>query len=226
MLFNERYIFHFFVHIESMSIGSTRKRTRGGVNTGKSLVEKYTKLPIKKRLSTHDISHTWTEREKTICGDLLLDFLKKKSKVFRTAASHDLTDTIVVEKVKEYEDRLEFTLSPFPTVYSPLFLGDLDEELTKSIPGFSLRLRGDVKKHTFFSPEDKSEAFTATTYTDAFIPCFVYKRVSIGDPYWILFIALIVIIFAGCYFSIFRSIYSEEGYSTASALTEVLKAFF
>ena len=78
-----------------------------------------------------------------------MDFLKQKSKVFSTAASHDLTDTIVVEKVKEYEDRLEFTLSPFPTVYSPSFLGDLDEELTKSIPGFSLRLRGDVKKHTF-----------------------------------------------------------------------------
>jgi len=194
--------------------------------TGGGLLGKYTKLPIKKRLSTHDIRSKWTEKEKAACGNLLLQFLKDKSKVFWSVESDEIQETMNVDVVKEFEDRLEFTLSPFPNVHDPSFLSDLDAELRSTLPGFGVRLRSDARTQTFFSPEDKNQSFTAKTYSDALVPCFVYRRTRIMDPFCIFAGAVIVFLLILCYLFLFRSIYSREGYSFSLAFNEVLRAFF
>ena len=176
---------------------------------------------MKKRLSTHNIIPSWTDEEKEACGNILVSFLTTHPPL-----SNTFEDTLHVQNVRDFEDRLEFTVSPFPQSYPPSFLAKLDSEVQKTLPGFSVKLRQDARTHTFISPENRDETFKATTYTDALAPCFVYRRKRISDPFLLFVGVFVLVVFILWYLSVFRWIYHEEGYTMSAALSEVSKAFF
>jgi hypothetical protein len=171
----------------------------------------------------------WTQREEHELGELLKNFLSKKSAAFRGALKVEGKEDqeICVVNTQPFEDRIEFSVKPFPSSYNAEFFTLLDREVRRDLPGFELAFHSQThrpRKRTFISAENNQTMFRAKVHSEGFDPYFVYRRNPLKDYPWLLVVMIVLTVFTLYMVWCFVALYQSHGYGAVSGIREVFRA--